>query len=935
MATRHKPAVRWRIGDFAIPTSRVLSARVRCGMRLDPYTPQPLLDASAGMLRLDNRDGAYNFIGGTIPTRLLTRPLPARRLEDGAVSWAGTALLDTAALAAGPETATWRLAGRSSTTLAGDVTIASARQAGQLTDIVAAALADSRAPAGIVDFAAAQRTVGPLLYTGTWISLLDICAHLLGGWIIERSDGVQAFVALDTARAAAPAAVLGDTAYERTDRHQGGALPAAVANEAIYQARIADFGAPGDIARQSHQVNAGEAITVEHQIPLSAESLAVSWGAPPVQWDDPAATSERLVLTDRAARITITPSRTGTLNVWFRGNIARLTDTWRIEDRGLTEPSYVASHAAYGLRRLPIPAWQANRVPEAELTAQRRYLRQLYVPQRLVLAEYSHQTSRARNTVLRDTAVPSRVVQLGAERILVGAVTISDHPTGHTTRLVAGIALDDIPAVDAVPSARRTGDSTMPVPVTTTGQRAVTDVLQQPPGTGDPTRGEGGCTMPGAVVVLMWPDAAGAASTYRIARVADRFRVGQVPGDGEAYFQTGGALVFSLTEEQAVCSSVDPAGGSIAIARNGVQSDTIEIAERRSRGRCFHAGSRSQGLLRTSTVFAVNDEVTLTTSAGGGTRLSLSTQPIVADPTAAPVRPGPIPAGAEIMIESSTLSVADMSALADTTATIRDVTIPFGRLLGSDALGDLGRRVFFAGPVPAGIACADFDLVDPPEPPDPPTAAIAPERVEIHAGASQDLRWAILGEHTVRSLTGRVEGTSVSVDVPLPDGSSSGTVTVTPTATTIYTLTASGPGGLSADTAVVSVTAGTLDAAPNPDPAAARAGFQLVASAPGGEGLFRTRWRIDASWWSGGGRLQVFVPLGTDRDETLLAADAVGLSQSWEGYLAGGGWRDIEVTCGVISDGGGGGSIRRQRVGDWPVDRLGRHISPIIGGAPD
>ena len=69
-----------------------------------------------------------------------------------------------------------------------------------------------------------------------------------------------------------------------------------------------------------------------------------------------------------------------------------------------------------------------------------------------------------------------------------------------------------------------------------------------------------------------------------------------------------------------------------------------------------------------------------------------------------------IPAGTKILLESDTLTLADMSALAEHTVVVRGVALVVGTLLGDDTSGDF-TRVFFGGTVPAGLSCDSFDLV--------------------------------------------------------------------------------------------------------------------------------------------------------------------------------------------------------------------------------
>lgn len=199
------------------------------------------------------------------------------------------------------------------------------------------------------------------------------------------------------------------------------------------------------------------------------------------------------------------------------------------------------------------------------------------------------------------------------------------------------------------------------------------------------------------------------------------------------------------------------------------------------------------------------------------TRLTLSpTATITVDVAARPPRPAPIPAAAEIMVESDQLTAAEIVALADATQTIRGVDVAFGAHLGTDALGDLGLRVFFAGPVDDGIGCGSFDLVDPAVAPPRPTAALGSPAaqgtapIEIALGASVELRWAVARADTKRLTSRPADATghgARTTEIDLPDVADSGTVTVSPTVDTIYELTAVSAGGTASATLRINVTA--------------------------------------------------------------------------------------------------------------------------------
>ncbi len=91
--------------------------------------------------------------------------------------------------------------------------------------------------------------------------------------------------------------------------------------------------------------------------------------------------------------------------------------------------------------------------------------------------------------------------------------------------------------------------------------------------------------------------------------------------------------------------------------------------------------------------------------------------------------------------------------------------------------------------------CENFDLARPGPPPVPPTAQLSASPTSIQAGQQSTLSWQT------------TNATTVSIDQGIGPVAASGTRVVSPSATTIYRVTATGPGGTATAQVTVTVTA--------------------------------------------------------------------------------------------------------------------------------
>ena len=267
---------------------------------------------------------------------------------------------------------------------------------------------------------------------------------------------------------------------------------------------------------------------------------------------------------------------------------------------------------------------------------------------------------------------------------------------------------------------------------TATEDAAVTVVVQEPPGTA-------GCEIVNDVVVLEWTEGGGTPTTqtitlphWRRANTRDFYYRGN-PSDGVLTMRpftvdshvgfriedTVGVLSDDLIAEmQAVyghnaATSTDTPTSAVSVWSNGYEEhwpylNQMGWANQGTDDGWSGAYQPSIGYLAPDIPGGATATLVLTATIApppSTTRLSL------ARGNASIAGPG-IPGGTTIMLESDSLTEAEMEDLAETVAVIRGYAVTFGVLLGSDEVSGT-RRVFFEGSVPDELVCENFDLVTP------------------------------------------------------------------------------------------------------------------------------------------------------------------------------------------------------------------------------
>ena len=769
MAERRKPVVRWQCdwggdGTFSHPAADIggdlIEADVICGADLTPMSATPAIDTSHGSILLNNPAGKYSFGSPLIENRALTLPLRIRRLSDGRVSWQGRFTVDVG-YTQRSEVARLKLVGRvghlqrqplkvnlAGQSIGGDVALAARQRLNAvMTQLLSGEeFARGRSDTGYVAVSLAGNNpwIGPVWYRGWWLEFLELLGKFCGGWFIETKDGTLRLVTSAAAVTAAPAASFG-SAYEPTALPPGGPVLGLVYNTADYVAFRNILGDSELVASETHSGVAGRGIEVayEHH-PSARERVVVFDLVRPIATDAPALVSGT-VFTGDAMRATVTPDASGDITVSFRGRRGTAVAGYRREDAPADNRPWRESVRDYGRRDLNVPSWQTPIVDADHLLFQRKHLRRLYRPPLLVQAEWSeHQTTQAKSDALRDHAVPGSVVDIGNDRTLIFNMRISDRQNGDSRRKIYGIRLNDMPADPAVPAFTLPGDSEVLRIPTETGNTPIDDIVEQPPGEDaciiDPnnmnrrqiewrSESEGEYLVPFAQpagnTAEAWLSAASVDTLPGIRQVQQLTAdAGFTPGinvryDGYTGYSFNGVDLQLHVRDNDTWALWAPDGivlsdASIAALRNpsvpglslldarGVPLASTQIT--------------SAGNFPNAVVFGSWDHETPAADVrfiGTVTRVSGTTRFTWARSGTFITGRG-IPARTTFMWESNILTIADMSALANSNdIEIRGQRVPHGARLGFDNMGDLGNRVFFASPAPVNLDCDDFNLVDP------------------------------------------------------------------------------------------------------------------------------------------------------------------------------------------------------------------------------
>ena len=530
MVARHHPTLEWEqdwngSGQFDHPafdlSKYVLSARVTGGNSLSQYAGGIQFASSRGQVLLDNKSGRFDFIGGAIQARDMTRARLCRYKINGEVAWAGRAILDIEGLAEDNTVARLKLSSRASIILS---------ESNDYVDNVGEELlttkltrfANKSGPqvyTGDPQFIAFDfgpespgaygngRLVGPILYSGSWPELLDHAGNLMGGWFVERPNGRLYYADLEeTAISFAVDHSFSIADYEQDVTLKGGALPNTVFNTAKYSGLrlTAQTNEQGTvtaevIAEQQFEVEAGVPFEAFAEFTPTQDVRWIRWALEPVSVDKPIISTEGAVVLPDGVKIIITPAETGTYTIRFYGIPIYAVQAYNFIEKSTSDIDYRNSVVGHGSRELVLPDWQTSHFSNDQIDAQRRFLRRLYEPMRLVVAKWSaNQVTRELSDRLRDYAIPGNVIGLDDTRVLVMSYSLSQE--GNLgEREIRGIRLDGLPEIPSVlPPLRRPGDAVSTIVDTETGNPNLDDALDVPPG-------EAACGIMNDLIDLRWP----------------------------------------------------------------------------------------------------------------------------------------------------------------------------------------------------------------------------------------------------------------------------------------------------------------------------------------------------------------------------------------------------------------------------------------------